>query len=90
MSPEIKIIGHARERGKERGASEEEIRQTIESGKEIGAKKGRKAKEKIFVYNKQWLGKEYVQKKIQAIYVEERGQAVIITVKVFYGNWGEP
>ena len=51
------------------------------------AKKGRKAKEMIFEYGKEWLGKVYHQKKIVVIYVEENDEIVVITVKVFYGKW---
>ena len=84
----IKTINHARMRANERGASEEEIKLTIDNGIYVRAGKGRKAKEKVFVYNKEWLGREYAQKKIQVIFVEESGNIVVITVKVFYGNWG--
>jgi len=41
----------------------------------------------IFEYGKEWLGKVYPQKKVVVIYVEENGEIVIITVKVFYGRW---
>jgi hypothetical protein len=84
----VVIVEHARERAHERGASEQEIRQTLKAGDEIKAKKGRKAKEKVFVYNKKWLGKEYPQKKVQVIYIEENEGLVVITVKAFYGEWG--
>jgi len=86
--PNIKIITHAKLRARERGASEDEIGSTINTGIDVVVSRGRKAKEKVFEYNNEWLGKEYAQKKIQAIFVEEYGAIVVITVKVFYGNWG--
>ena len=83
----IKFVEHAKERMKERGASEEEVKEVLLLGANISAKKGRKAKEKIFEYGKEWLGKVYPQKKVMVIYTEENDEIVVITVKVFYGKW---
>ena len=82
------IIGHARDRAHERGVLDLEIEKTLDTGNEFKVKKGRKAKEKVFDYNKAWLGKEYPQKKVQVIYVVEEEKIVVITVKAFYGKWG--
>lgn len=41
----------------------------------------------IFTYKEEWLGRIYPQKKIVVIYTEEKGETVVITVKVFYGEW---
>jgi hypothetical protein len=83
----IKIVDHAKERMSARGATVKEIKEVINHGNEIPAKHGRKAKEKVFEYGKQWLGKVYPQKKVVVIYVEEDDKVVVITVKVFYGTW---
>ncbi len=83
----IKIVDHAKERMLTRGATLKEVKEVIKSGNELPAKHGRRAKEKIFKYGKQWLGKIYPQKKVVVIYVEEDNKVVVITVKVFYGNW---
>jgi hypothetical protein len=83
----IKFVEHAKERMKERGTSEEEVKEVLLLGADISAKKGRKAKEKIFEYGKEWLGKVYSQKKVMVIYTEENDEVVVITVKVFYGKW---
>jgi hypothetical protein len=83
----IKFVEHAKERMKERGTSEEEVKTVLLLGTEISAKKGRKAKEMVFEYEKEWLGRIYPQKKVVVIYIEEDDEIVVITVKVFYGKW---
>ena len=71
----------------ERGASEEEVRKVLFLGTNLAAKKGRKAKEMIFPYGEKWIGRVYPQKKIVVIYKEEQDETLVITVKVFYGQW---
>lgn len=83
----IKLTEHAKERGVGRGASLEEIEKVLEDGAEVQVKGGRKAKELVFNYNKEWLGNIYPQKKVKVIYVEENNEFVIITLKVYYGYW---
>jgi len=83
----FRLIEHAKERATERGATEDEIQTVLSTGSEFHMKKGRKGKEMVFEYGKVWLGKSYPQKKVRAIYVEENGEIVVITVKVFYGKW---
>lgn len=83
----ITIIDHARERMLERGASDDEVRMTLEEGTPSEAKSGRKAKEKIFAYDGFWQGRRYPQKKVQVIYVEEGEELVVLTVYVYYGQW---
>ena len=46
----IIIVEHARRRMIRRGASEEEIKEALEKGQELEAKKGRKAKDIIFPF----------------------------------------
>jgi hypothetical protein len=84
---EIILTDHAIEKTVQRGTTEDEVIYAILEGVDIPAKKGRKAKEMVFNYNKEWLGKFYPQKKVLAIYVEEYGEIVVITVKVYYGEW---
>lgn len=50
----MKITEHAYERAKERGTNEDEIKFVLLKGIEVSAKKGRKAKEYIFEYEKLW------------------------------------
>lgn len=83
----FKLIDHAKERAIERGATEDEIQMVFSAGNEVQAKKGRKGKEMVFEYGREWLGKTYSQKKVRLIYVEENGEIIVITVKVYYGKW---
>jgi len=84
----IIIIEHARRRMTKRGTSEEEIKTALEKGQEVEAKKGRKAKEKVFPFNKSRRGTFYPEKKVKVIFVEEERKIVVITVYVCYGEWG--
>ena len=70
-----------------RGASEEEVKKVLEEGQEVGARGGRKAKEAVFLFNRDWRGKSYPQKKVRAVFVEEAGEVVVITVYVYYCSW---
>lgn len=83
----IKFVEHAKERMIARGASEAEVEKVLLLGTDIPAKKGRKAKEMTFEYEEYWLGKVYPQKKVVVIYVEENDEIIVITAKVFYGQW---
>jgi len=42
------------------------------------------------MYNKEWLGNWYPEKKVEVIYVKEKDELVVITVKVYFGSWEEP
>jgi len=83
------IIEHALERMMQRGTDLHEIRQVLKEGKEVEARFPRKAKEKVFKYNRNWQGKSYPEKKVKVIYIREDDFLTIITVYVYYGKWGE-
>ncbi|MFO7772749.1 MAG: DUF4258 domain-containing protein [Dehalococcoidia bacterium] len=84
---EFRLTAHARERAEERGTTEVEIGVVLSGRQQIELKQGRKSKETIFDYNREWLGKHYSQKKVQVIYIEEEEETAVITVKVYYGRW---
>ena len=83
----FRLTEHAKERAVERGTTQEEIQKVLTKGKEIKVKEGRRGKEMVFKYNKDWLGKPYPQKKVKVIYIEEDNENIVITVKVHYGKW---
>ena len=83
----IVIEPHTLQRASERGASEVEIIDVLNTGFDITAKNNRFAKAKIFNYNKMWNLKHYQQKRIEVIYTIESDIIVTITVYVFYGKW---
>ena len=55
----IQIDPHTLERSEERGATEEEIKDVIETGLTIPAKYGRKGKAKVYEFNKKRHGIHY-------------------------------
>ncbi len=75
---------HALDQLGDRGTLEEEVKQAIQEGEEIPAKKGRKAFRKNFPFGSQWKGKHYEVKQVMPIIVEEAEERVVITVYVFY------
>jgi hypothetical protein len=83
----IQIDPHTLERAKERGTSEEEIRDVIETGFPIPAKYGRIGRAKVYSFNRKRHGKRYPQKRVEVIYTMEEDVAVTVTVYVFYGQW---
>jgi hypothetical protein len=84
---QIRIDPHTSERAAERGASEWEIEQVINTGLPIPAKYGRLAKAKVYDFRQVRNGKSYEQKRIEVVYMMERDVAITVTVYVFYGKW---
>jgi len=84
---EIQIDPHTLERAQERGASEQEIKDAIETGFDIPAKYGRMGKAKVYDFKQKRHGKYYEQKRIEVIYTIEKNSIVTVTVYVFYGKW---
>ncbi|MCL5292350.1 MAG: DUF4258 domain-containing protein [Actinobacteria bacterium] len=84
---EVIFIEHALERMLERGTNADEVRKVLEIGDRVQAKQSRNAKEAVFDYGSEWLGREFKQKKVKAIYAEEADQLTVITVYVYYGEW---
>jgi hypothetical protein len=78
----IQIDPHTLERARERGASEEEIKETLENGNDIKAKGNRLGKAKIFPYDTFWNGKYFQEKKVEVFYVVENNQIITVTVYV--------
>ena len=84
---EIQIDPHTLERAQERGTTEEEIRDVIETGLDIPAKYGRIGKAKVYEFKQKRQGKYYEQKRIEVFYIIEENLMVTVTVYVFYGKW---
>jgi hypothetical protein len=85
----IIIEPHTLIRAKERGTNAEEIKDTIEFGMNIIAKKDRFAKAKVYDFNSIWNNKFYKQKRVEVIYTIVNDLIVTITVYVFYGKWSK-
>jgi len=84
---EIQIDPHTLDRAKERGTSEEEIKEVINTGISIPAKYGRMGKAKTYDFNRLRHGRYYDQKKVEVFYAVEGDVIVTVTVYVFYGKW---
>jgi hypothetical protein len=84
MAKPIELHPHARERARERGASESEIASTVSAGERIPAKFGRSAFRRNFIFGGMWHGKRYATKQVEAIAVDETQRWLVIAVLVKY------
>jgi len=87
MGIRLRIDPHTLLRAEERGATETEIRDVLETGDPIPAKTMRLAKAKVYPFDRERNGKYYAHKRVEVIYVEEDGLTVTVTVYVFFGQW---
>ena len=81
---EIRLHPHALERLVERGANEEEVRAALEGGERFPAKHGRIGFRRNFSFDREWNGKRYAVKQIEAYAVEENGWLVITVIVKFF------
>lgn len=80
----IRFHPHARERMKERGAADEEVIGTVESGERYPGKFGRTGFRRNFAYSDTWLGREYGTKQVEVYAEEEDNGWLVITVITRY------
>ena len=66
----IRLHPHALERIEERGATEDEVRATVESGETFPAKFERVGFRRNFSFNSMWRGRSYQTKQVE-VYAEE-------------------
>jgi hypothetical protein len=83
MKP-IQFSKHSLEQTAERGASKDEVSETIRTGEVVPAKKERQGYRKNFQYNRLWGGRTYAIKQVLAIVAEEPDALVVVTVYTFY------
>jgi hypothetical protein len=81
---EIRIHPHAAERAIERGATEQEIQETLSGGEHFPAKHGRSGFRRNFSFDSEWNGKWYASKQIEAYAVEEDGWLVITVIVKYF------
>lgn len=79
----IRIHPHARQRMTERGATEAEVAAAVEGGERFAAKFGRTGFRRNFPYDREWRGRRYNTKQVEAYAVDENGW-LVITVIVRY------
>jgi hypothetical protein len=80
----VRFHPHARERMKERGATEAEVIATVEQGECFPTKYGRCGFRRNFPFGGTWLGRWYKTKQVEVLAVEEGGDWLVITVITRY------
>jgi len=80
----VRIHPHARERLTERGATEDEVRITVETGECFPAKYGRMGFRRNFAFDRTWRGRRYGNKQVEVFGVEEGEDWLVITVITRY------
>jgi len=74
---------------RDRGATCEEVQQTIRQGEEVPAKRRRMAFRKNFPHQARWKGRYYESKQVVPIVAEQADRLVIVTVYTFlFGGEG--
>jgi len=79
---EIRLSGHAKQQLGFRGATEQNVVETIRTSDWEAAELGRLECRKNFVFNAEWNGNPYATKQVRPIFVEELGEIVVVTVYV--------
>lgn len=80
----VRLSDHARMQLYYRGATEEEIFDTIQTVKWQEAELNRLECRKNFEFNNIWNGKHYKTKQVRPIFAEEEKEIVVITVYIYY------
>ena len=80
----IRLSGHARNQLGFRGATEQEVIETIQTGQWQPADQGRYECHRDFPFNAVWNRKFYATKRVRPIFVEEADDIVVVTVYVYY------
>lgn len=69
---------------RQRGATEQEVMETIQTAAWKDAKQGRRECRKDFPYNREWNGTVYATKEVRPIFVAEAQEILVVTVYVYY------
>lgn len=83
----IRIESHTLRQAAKRGISIGEIEEVARTGSPMPAKHGRLAKYKVFDLLGPWRGEHYRQKRVEVVYVIEKGVIITVTAYAFYGQW---
>jgi len=81
---QTRIHPHAYERLAERGATEEEIVKTVETGEKFAARFGRTGFRRNLPFKKRWRGKRYKFKQIEAYAIAQPDGWLVISVVTRY------
>lgn len=83
MKP-IRLSGHAKEQLFFRGATEDEVIETIKTSIWQSAELRRLECKKDFLYESQWNKKHYKTKQVMPVFIEEETEIVVITVYTYF------
>jgi len=75
---------HAQNRMNERGATENEVRYTIEHGEQFPAKFQRTGFRRNFPFDSTWRGKYYKIKQVEVYAIQEGTDWIVITIITRY------
>jgi hypothetical protein len=76
----VRLHPHARERLDERGATEDEVIVTVETGETFPAKFGRTGFRRNFAFGQVWKSKTYATKQVEVYAVKEGEDWLAITL----------
>lgn len=80
----IRLSEHAKQQLQFRGATEQEVAQTIRTETWGPAELARLECRKYFAFNSEWNKKYYATKQVRPIFVDEPHEIVVVTVYVYY------
>jgi len=80
----IRLSEHAKQQLQFRGATEEEVAQTIRMETWGPAELGRLECRKNFAFNSEWNKNYYATKQVRPVFVNESDEIVVVTVYVYY------
>ena len=84
VSKPIRLCGHAKEQVRFRGTTEEEVREAIRIASWKPAEMNRMECLHEFTFKNTWNNRFYERKQVRPIFVEEKGEIVVVTVYVYY------
>jgi len=84
MEKLVRFSRHALQQMVERGATQDDVLETVRSGEQVPAKHGRVGYRKNFQYQRLWGGQYYAVKQVLAVVAEEPETLVVVTVYTFY------
>ena len=84
MNKPIRLSGHARDRLAQRGISEHEVMEAIQTSVWSETELGRLECRKDYSYGRDWNGTTYATKQVRPIFVDETDEIVVITVYAYY------
>jgi hypothetical protein len=80
----VRLHQHAIDRLGERGVAEAEVVATVEAGASFPAKFGRTGFRRNFTFNREWRGRKYATKQVEAYAVQEGSDWLVITIIARY------